>query len=87
MAHEPDIFPQVPERVALTLSGHTHAGQVRLFGHAPVVPSRFGQRYLHGHIVEDGKHLIVSSGLGFSGLPIRIGAPTEMLLIELGAPQ
>lgn len=45
LAHEPDIFPQVPERVALTMSGHTHAGQVRLFGWSPVVPSRFGNRY------------------------------------------
>lgn len=40
MAHEPDIFPRVPKRVSLTLSGHTHGGQVRIFGYAPVVPSR-----------------------------------------------
>jgi hypothetical protein len=53
LAHEPDIFPQVPERVALTLSGHTHGGQVRLFGYSPVVPSRFGNRYAYGHIVEN----------------------------------
>jgi predicted MPP superfamily phosphohydrolase len=84
MAHEPDIFPDVPERVALTLSGHTHAGQVTLFGYAPVVPSRFGQRFLHGHVVEGDRHLIVSGGLGYSGLPIRMGASAEMLLIDLG---
>src|SRR5262249_5495247 len=30
MAHEPDIFPRVPERVTLTLAGHTHGGQIRL---------------------------------------------------------
>ena len=42
MAHEPDIFPNVPDRVSLTLAGHTHGGQVRIFGYAPVVPSRFG---------------------------------------------
>jgi predicted MPP superfamily phosphohydrolase len=50
MAHEPDIFPSVPARVALTLSGHTHGGQVRLFGYSPVVPSRFRNRYAYGHV-------------------------------------
>lgn len=84
LAHEPDIFPHVPDRVALTLSGHTHGGQVRVFGYAPVVPSFYGQRYAYGHIVEEGRHLIVSGGLGCSGLPIRFGSPPEIVLIELG---
>ncbi|HWV20258.1 MAG TPA: metallophosphoesterase, partial [Devosia sp.] len=84
MAHEPDIFPQVPARVALTLSGHVHRGQIRFFGLAPVVPSRFGRRYLHGHIVEDRRHLIVGAGLGHSGLPLRFDAAPEIVLIELG---
>src|SRR5262245_36206296 len=35
LAHEPDIFAQVPHRVSLTLSGHTHGGQVRLFSYSP----------------------------------------------------
>src|SRR6185436_2359154 len=39
LAHEPDIAVRVPERVSLMLSGHTHGGQVRLFGWSPVVPS------------------------------------------------
>lgn len=84
MAHEPDIFPFVPERVALTLSGHTHGGQIRVLGYAPVVPSRFGARYVYGHIVEDTRHLIVSGGLGCSGLPVRFGVPPEIVVIELG---
>ncbi len=84
MAHEPDIFPQVPDRVSLTLSGHTHGGQVRLFGYAPVVPSRFGNRYAYGHVVEGGRNLIVSGGLGCSMLPVRFGSPPEINLIELG---
>ena len=87
LAHEPDIFPQVPQRVALTLSGHLHGGQIRPFGYAPIVPSRFGQRYLHGHIIEDDRHLIVGAGLGYSGLPLRLGAPPEIVLIELGKGQ
>lgn len=84
MAHEPDIFPEVPARVALTLSGHVHRGQIRFFGFAPVVPSRYGRRYLHGHIVETGRHLVVGAGLGHSGLPLRFDAPPEIVLIELG---
>jgi len=85
LAHEPDIFPKVPSRVSLTLSGHTHGGQVRLFGYSPIVPSRFGNRYAYGHIVEDERNLIVSGGLGFSILPVRFGVRPEILSIELGA--
>jgi uncharacterized protein len=85
MAHEPDIFPSVPERVALTVCGHTHGGQVRFFGYAPYVPSKFGNRYVYGHIVEGGRNLIVSGGLGCSGLPVRFGAPPEIVIVALGA--
>ena len=84
MAHEPDIFPNVPKRVSLTLSGHTHGGQVTVAGLAPVVPSRFGMRYVYGHKIEDGRHLIVSAGLGCSGFPIRFGSPPEIVEITLG---
>jgi predicted MPP superfamily phosphohydrolase len=65
LAHEPDIFVEVPDRVSLTLCGHTHGGQVNLplIGR-PVVPSRFGDRYAYGHIVENGRNLVVSGGLG-----------------------
>jgi predicted MPP superfamily phosphohydrolase len=51
----------------------------------PVVPSRYGSRYVYGHVVEAGRHLIVSGGLGCSGLPVRFGVPPEIVLIELGA--
>lgn len=83
MAHEPDIFPQVPARVALTVAGHTHGGQVAIAGYAPLVPSRYGQRYLRGHIVEEGRNLIVSAGIGCSRLPIRLGAPPEIVFVTL----
>jgi predicted MPP superfamily phosphohydrolase len=85
MAHEPDIFPQVPDRVALTISGHTHGGQVRVLGYAPFIPSRFGSRYIYGHVVENNRNLIVSGGLGCSGLPLRFGSPPEIVMIELSA--
>ena len=84
MAHEPDLFPETPARVGLTLSGHTHGGQVKLFGRTPVVPSRHGSRYVYGHMVEGDRHLIVSAGLGYSGLPIRFGTEPEIVQIDLG---
>lgn len=85
LAHEPDVFQRVPKRVALTLSGHTHGGQVRLLGYSPIVPSKYGNRYAYGHIVEDDRHLVISGGLGCSIVPVRIGVPPEIVLIELGA--
>ncbi len=85
LAHEPDIFTRVPKRVSLTLSGHTHGGQVRLFGHSPRVPSRYGNRFAYGHIVEEGRHLVVSGGLGCSILPVRIGVPPEIVMVDVAA--
>ena len=86
LVHEPDIFPRVPDRVALTLAGHTHGGQIRvplLWPHW--VPSQFGARYAYGHVVEEGRHLVVSGGLGTSTVPARLGVPPEILRIDLGA--
>ncbi|WP_127111661.1 metallophosphoesterase [Shimia sediminis] len=85
MAHEPDIFPQVPARVALTLSGHTHGGQVRLFGWSPIVPSRFGNRFAYGHVHEEGRDLVVSGGIGCSIMPVRLGVVPEITVIEISA--
>lgn len=83
LAHEPDIMVQVPERVSLVLSGHTHGGQLRLFGWSPVVPSQFGNRYAYGHVREQCD-LIVSGGLGCSIMPMRLGVPPEIVLVSLG---
>jgi uncharacterized protein len=86
LAHEPDIFPRVPSRVALTLSGHTHGGQIRLPLIWPAfVPSKYGARFAYGHVVEDDRHLIVSGGLGTSIVPARLGVPPEIVHIVLGA--
>jgi predicted MPP superfamily phosphohydrolase len=88
LAHEPDIFAQeLDPRIALTLSGHTHGGQIRIFGWSPFIPSRYGRRYVYGHVVENNRHLVVSAGLGshfVGGLPVRIGAPPEIVIVDLG---
>jgi predicted MPP superfamily phosphohydrolase len=84
LSHDPDLFPRMPDRVALTLSGHTHGGQVAIpFLRRPLLPSHYGERYARGHIVEHGRHLLVTSGIGTSGLPIRLLAPPEVIHLTL----
>jgi predicted MPP superfamily phosphohydrolase len=83
LAHEPDVAMRVPARVALQLSGHTHGGQVRLFGWSPVVPSRYGSLLAYGH-VRTKCDVVVSGGLGCSIMPFRLGVPPEIVLVTLG---
>jgi predicted MPP superfamily phosphohydrolase len=84
LSHDPDVFPYVPDRISLTVSGHTHAGQVAIPRlRRPAIPSRYGERYARGHVVEDGRHLYITSGLGTSGLPLRLLAPPEVVVLEL----
>jgi len=83
LAHEPDVAVRVPSRVALQLSGHTHGGQVRLFGWSPVSPS--GQRLAYGHL-RVNCDVVVSGGLGCSIMPFRLGVPPEINLVTLGGP-
>jgi hypothetical protein len=84
LTHNPDIFPSIPARVALTIAGHTHGGQVSLpiIGR-PIVPSDFGQRYATGHVVEGAKHLFVTPGIGTSILPVRFRVPPEISLLTI----
>jgi predicted MPP superfamily phosphohydrolase len=85
MLHEPDGFTKVPDRVSLSIAGHTHGGQVRVpFVWPDFVPSAYGARFAYGHIVEHGRNLIVSGGLGVSSIPVRLGVPPEVVRIELG---
>lgn len=82
--HSPDVFPELPRTCALTIAGHTHGGQVvlPLIGR-PIVPSRYGQRYAAGLIREDDKALFVATGIGTSILPIRLGVPPEIAILEI----
>jgi predicted MPP superfamily phosphohydrolase len=84
LAHEPEIFSHVPQRVALTLSGHTHGGQVYIpFIGRPALDRLHFNSHGYGHFVERGRHLVVSSGLGLSGLPVRFMVPPEIALVKL----
>ena len=86
ITHNPDVFPDMPARVSLTVAGHTHGGQVYLpIVGRPVVPSRYKQRYAMGHVVEGGRHLYVSGGVGTSIYPVRFRVPPEIVVLTLTA--
>lgn len=87
ITHNPDVFPSIPDRVCLTIAGHTHGGQVALpfFGRL-IVPSVYGDRYAIGHIQEHGKHLFVTSGVGTSIIPVRFRVPPEIVFLTVARP-
>jgi predicted MPP superfamily phosphohydrolase len=86
ISHSPDPFARLPADTGLMLAGHTHCGQIQLFGWAPVTNSRFGQRYVCGLVRERGNVLIVTAGLGTSVVPFRLGARPDIWLIEVHPP-
>jgi len=91
LTHSPDIFPFISkqenfpltDKVVLTLAGHTHGGQVRipLIG-ATIVPTDYGERYAKGLVVENGKNMFVTKGLGTSILPVRFNCLPEIVVIN-----
>ena len=84
--HSPDTFATLSPVCGLTVAGHTHGGQVwlPLLGRpAVVIASDFGQRYAIGVVQENGRTLFVSPGIGTSNLPIRLGVPPEISLLEI----
>jgi len=48
-----------------------------------IVPSRYGERFAIGHIVEEGRHLFVTPGLGTSIIPVRFLVPPEISVLRL----
>jgi predicted MPP superfamily phosphohydrolase len=84
LTHDPVWFAQVSSPAHLTLAGHTHGGQIRLpFFGAVINRSAAPLRWTYGLVTEEQRHLYVTSGLGTSGVPIRIGIAPEYVLIEI----
>ena len=82
LSHHPDFFFEAAAvDVDLTLSGHTHGGQIRIAGRAPIHHSRFG--YERGWFRENGCSLYVGRGVGVTVLPIRIDAPPEIPIVTI----
>lgn len=92
LSHNPDYIEQLEtSKVDLMLSGHTHAGQVTLFGlYAPIMPSYWkpnlpntGQKYRYGWKELNNVSLYVTSGVGMGNFPFRFFAPPEIVEITL----
>jgi predicted MPP superfamily phosphohydrolase len=82
LSHHPDFFQEAASvGVDLTLSGHTHGGQITLRGRTPYRHTRLG--YWRGHYQREGAQLYVGRGAGTTGIPLRIHAPSEVPLIRL----
>ena len=69
--------------VSLVLSGHTHAGQFAVPGKPNLNLAKLVTRYTHGVYREGDSTLFVSSGLGTTGPPVRIGTRSEIALLTL----
>lgn len=81
LAHHPDVFDAAIENgLPLTLSGHTHGGQIMLDKSVGVGPALF--RYWSGFYKRGESQLVVSNGVG-NTFPIRINAPAEIVHITL----
>jgi predicted MPP superfamily phosphohydrolase len=84
LTHDPVWFEHVPPGPHLTLAGHTHGGQIRFPGIGIMTNvSKAPLRWSHGLIHEDGKYLYVTSGLGTSCLPLRIGVLPEYAVLDV----
>ena len=82
LTHDPshwrgEVIPKTD--IPLTLSGHTHAGQVRLFGY-PMSSLMFTESEGWYHIADQSLH--INTGLGCT-LPVRLGVPAEITVITL----
>jgi predicted MPP superfamily phosphohydrolase len=88
LAHDPRAFPELAARGAgLTLSGHTHWGQLALpFAAARFNLARLLARFSAGSYHQGEALLYVSSGLGTTGVPVRLGAAPEIVVFRLRAP-
>lgn len=87
LLHDPGVFDYVAElgvAIDLTLSGHTHSGQLSLdFVHRGLNLGRLVTHYVRGWYEEGGRQLYVNRGIGTTGFPIRLGARPEITVFEL----
>nr|WP_198508234.1 metallophosphoesterase [Bacillus alkalisoli] len=76
-AHNPEIIEKFTEeeKISFVLCGHTHGGQIRIFGFGPYEKGKL-------HVLSHTK-LFISNGYGTSLLPLRLGAPAETHILTL----
>lgn len=85
VAHTPDYAQDVSAVADVVLSGHTHGGQVTLFGlYTPVKNTHYGTRFLRGkNYTDSGVPVITTNGVGTSRRKIRFGVPSEIVVLRL----
>jgi predicted MPP superfamily phosphohydrolase len=84
LAHNPALWPQLAERgVHLTLSGHTHYGQLSIPHMGWSLASLFLEHAMGSH-VRGQSVLYINPGTNYWGLPLRIGAVPEVTVVTLG---
>jgi len=82
LSHNPRAFPAAAgSGVALTLSGHTHGGQIA-FPARPQVNLALGYRHSAGLFARDASRLFVTTGIG-SWFPLRVNCPPEVALLTV----
>jgi predicted MPP superfamily phosphohydrolase len=89
LSHNPDYAEQLnTDLVDLQLSGHTHGGQVTLFGlWAPLLPSTSGQKYRSGVVSTAHTVVVVSRGIGTITPPVRLFCRPEIVIVRLSRGQ
>lgn len=82
VSHNPDYLRMHSDIFDLGLAGHTHGGQITVFGlWAPVLPTEY--EWTRGRSQIDQATIVISRGIGVIGLPMRFFAPPEITVIEL----
>jgi len=89
LSHNPDFAEEIKtHNIDLVLSGHTHGGQVTLFGlWAPLVPIENKQKYRTGVVDTGYTKVVVSNGVGTTALPVRFFARPQINIINLKKEQ
>lgn len=86
ISHQPDFIMELTDEerslIDVLVSGHTHGGQMTIFGYAHYIPSKYGQRFRSGLVDMEPTKLIVSNGVGETRLPLRFFAPAEVVIIQ-----
>lgn len=83
ITHNPDVYFDIIDDVNLILAGHTHGGQFVIPFAKPIfVPSKYGSKLASGLIRETKNKMIVSKGLGTTGIPMRLNCKPEVTIID-----
>lgn len=86
LTHEPDAADYLPRPVTLSLAGHAHGGQIRLGGRPLLLPP-LGRQYHGGLNQSRTSPIYTGRGVGWTGLPLRLGCPPEVALLRLVAAE